>query len=321
MQRHIYLFIVPAFLIFFSILTYGIVMSLPVNCNHINHYITIPKDATLSSTSRILNDNLCVNSTLFKIVMKISMNEQNIKYGRYDFKSINNMRDLVNMVTSVTSDRVQITVVEGLKMQEIAIYLEKKMKIDVEKFLSLCYDKSLIKDLGLNDITCLEGYLYPDTYKLLKTYTEIDIIKIMVNQFLFNFNENISSNTVLSNSDIVILASIIQGEAIYTDEMKKISSVYHNRLNQNMLLQADPTIQYILPQKKRRILVKDTKIDNPYNTYVYKGLPPGPINNPGLDALIAASDPIQTDYLYFVANNEGRHDFNKTYRGHLRSKK
>jgi UPF0755 protein len=296
-------------------------MFLPVNCNHINHYITIPKDATLSSTSRILNDNLCVNSILFKIVMKISMNEQNIKYGRYDFKSVNNMRDLVDMVTSVTSDRVQITVIEGLKMQEIALYLEKKMNIDIETFLSLCYDRSLIKDLGLNDISSLEGYLYPDTYKLLKTYTEIDIIKIMVNQFIFNFNENISSETVLSDSDVVILASIIQGEAIYTDEMKKISSVYHNRLSRNMLLQADPTIQYILPKKKRRILVKDTKIDNPYNTYVYKGLPPGPINNPGLDALVAASDPMQTDYLYFVANNKGRHDFNETYRGHLRSKK
>ncbi len=321
MQRHIYLFIVPAFFIFFFILTYGIVMFLPVNCNHINHYITIPKDATLSSTSRILNDNLCVNSILFKIVMKISMNEQNIKYGRYDFKSVNNMRDLVDMVTSVTSDRVQITVIEGLKMQEIALYLEKKMNIDIETFLSLCYDRSLIKDLGLNDISSLEGYLYPDTYKLLKTYTEIDIIKIMVNQFIFNFNENISSETVLSDSDVVILASIIQGEAIYTDEMKKISSVYHNRLSRNMLLQADPTIQYILPKKKRRILVKDTKIDNPYNTYVYKGLPPGPINNPGLDALVAASDPMQTDYLYFVANNKGRHDFNETYRGHLRSKK
>ena len=296
-------------------------MSFPVSCNHINHYITIPKNATLSSTSKILNDNLCVNSILFKIIMKISMNEQNIKYGRYDFKSVNNMRDLVDMVTSVTSDRVQITVVEGLRMQEIALYLEKKMKIDVEKFLSLCYDKSFISDLGLNNISSLEGYLYPDTYKLLKTYTEIDIIKIMVNQFIFNFNENISSDSLLSNSDIVILASIIQGEAIYTDEMKKISSVYHNRLNQNMLLQADPTIQYILPKKKNRILVKDTKIDNPYNTYVYKGLPPGPINNPGLDALIAASAPIQTEYLYFVANNKGRHDFNKTYRGHLRSKK
>ena len=73
--------------------------------------------------------------------------------------------------------------------------------------------------------------------------------------------------------------------------------------------------------EKKRLLVKDTKIENPYNTYIYKGLPPGPINNPGIDALIAAGDPLQTDYLFFVADNKGRHIFNKTFQGHLRSKK
>ena len=103
--------------------------------------------------------------------------------------------------------------------------------------------------------------------------------------------------------------------------MKTISSVYYNRLNKNMLLQADPTIQYILPKVKKRILVKDTKIKNPYNTYLYKGLPPGPINNPGLSAIIAAAYPIKTDYLYFVANNKGRHIFNKTFKEHIKSKK
>ena len=88
-----------------------------------------------------------------------------------------------------------------------------------------------------------------------------------------------------------------------------------------MLLQADPTIQYILPKKKKRILVKDTKIKNPYNTYINKGLPPGPINNPGIDALVAAGNPLKTDFLYFVADKKGRHIFNKTFKAHLRSKK
>ena len=110
-------------------------------------------------------------------------------------------------------------------------------------------------------------------------------------------------------------------KAMYSDEMNKISSVYHNRLKKDMLLQADPTIQYILPKKKKRILVKDTKIKNPYNTYINKGLPPGPINNPGIDALVAAGDPLETDYLYFVADKKGRHIFNKTFKAHLRSKK
>ena len=143
----------------------------------------------------------------------------------------------------------------------------------------------------------------------------------MVNQFIYNFKEFVNNKTNLPDSDLVILASIIQGEAMYSDEMNKISSVYHNRLRKDMLLQADPTIQYILPKKKRRILVKDTKIQNPYNTYINKGLPPGPINNPGLDALIAAGNPLTTDYLYFVADNKGRHIFNKTFKGHLKSKK
>ena len=121
--------------------------------------------------------------------------------------------------------------------------------------------------------------------------------------------------------EIVTLASIIQGEAVYEDEMKIISSVYHNRLEKNMLLQADPTIQYILPKHKKRILYNDTQVIDPYNTYLYKGLPPGPINSPGRYALIAASLPNKTNYLYFVSNGEGTHLFNHTYKKHLTSKR
>ena len=143
----------------------------------------------------------------------------------------------------------------------------------------------------------------------------------MVKQFLFNYNEYIDNDIAkLDRNEIVILASIIQVEAMYDEEMRTISSVYHNRLNKNMLLQADPTIQYILPETKKRILVKHTKIKNPYNTYLYKGLPPGPINNPGISAIKAAAYPSQTDYFYFVADNKGRHIFNKTFKAHLKSK-
>ena len=321
MKKQTYPFIISIAIIFLLIFSYAFLLFIPIKCNHIDHYITIPKYATVNNTAKILNDNLCVNKTLFKIIMKITLNEKNIKYGRYDFKSVNNMRDLIQMITSVSSDRIQVTIIEGLKMQDIALYVEKKMNMDVETFLSICYDQNLIYSLGLQGINSLEGYLYPDTYIFLKTYTEYDIIKIMVNQYIYNFGEYVVNKTNLSSNDIVVLASIIQGEAIYVDEMNKISSVYHNRLARDMLLQADPTIQYILPAKKRKILVKDTKIDNPYNTYVNKGLPPGPINNPGLDALIAAANPLKTDYLYFVADNKGRHIFNKTYTSHLRSKK
>ena len=195
------------------------------------------------------------------------------------------------------------------------------MNMKTNQYNSNGFSKPYELLLALSSIFYLIIGLYYLRKTLLKSFTEKDVIEIMVKQFLFNYNEYIENNSItLNQNEVVILASIIQGEAMYSDEMKTISSVYHNRLNKNMLLQADPTIQYILPETKKRILVKHTKIKNPYNTYLYKGLPPGPINNPGLSALIAAAYPIKTDFLYFVADNKGRHIFNKTFKAHLKSK-
>ena len=119
-----------------------------------------------------------------------------------------------------------------------------------------------------------------------------------------------------SINEVVTLASIIQGEAARKSEMNMIASVYHNRLNKGMLLQADPTIQYIIPGENRRLWNKDLKIKSSYNTYLNKGLPPGPISNPGLSALIAAINPEKSEYLYFVSDAEGGHIFSKTVREH-----
>ena len=127
---------------------------------------------------------------------------------------------------------------------------------------------------------------------------------------------DIKNKEGLTINEVVTLASIIQGEAVKKTEMNMISSVYHNRLVKNMLLQADPTIQYIIPGKNRRLWNKDLKVNSPYNTYIHKGLPPGPISNPGLSALIAAVNPEKSDYLYFVSDAEGGHMFSKTIREH-----
>ena len=159
---------------------------------------------------------------------------------------------------------------------------------------------------------------------MLKSYTEEDIIQVMVNQYNYNYDKYIKDageRMNFSKLEITTLASIIQGEAMDEKEMPMISSVYHNRLIKKMYLQADPTIQYIIPGENRRLYNKDLKVDSPYNTYKYKGLPPGPINNPGLAALIAATKPDKTDYLYFVADGSGKHIFSKTNSEHNRAKK
>jgi len=321
MTRKQLIFLSIVLSIFGLIFLYGSILSWNVSCNHISNKIVINKGDTLDDVSRILEQNLCINSSIFKIAMKITLNEKNIKYGRYDLKSVKNLRDVVNVITSVSKERTKVTIIEGFKIQNISLLLQKKMNIDVEKFMSLCFNQKFIDSFSLKDeIPNLEGYLYPDTYYFLNTYTEEDMIRIMVKQFLYNFNEYVINYTNLNNHEIITLASIIQAEAMYVDEMKTISSVYHNRLKKDMLLQADPTVQYLMPKQKKRILLKDTKIDNIYNTYKYKGLPPGAINNPSIDAIVAAADPIKTEYLYFVADKNGRHIFNKTYQGHLKSK-
>ena len=122
--------------------------------------------------------------------------------------------------------------------------------------------------------------------------------------------------------EIVTLASIIQGECIYSDEMDTVSSVNINRLRKGWLLQADPTIQYLKPGKNKRLYNKDyKKFDSPYNTYMYKGLPPGPINSPGIEAIVAAASPAKTDFMFFVAMGNGRHFFTKKEEDHNRAKR
>ena len=268
-----------------------------------------------------LKEELCLqNESIFMIALTLTMKNRQIRSGRYNLRGISSIGQLVNVITSQSSDRVKVTLIEGWTLEHFASELQKKLEIDSNKFLRLCRDYNFTHSLGI-DAPSLEGFLFPDTYILLKTYTEEDIIRVLVNQFKHNMKalKHISS-VKLNIREIATMASIIQGEAMYEDEMSVISSVYHNRLKRRMLLQADPTIQYIIPGKSRRLYNKDLEVDDPYNTYKYKGLPPGPINNPGLAALKAAMNPAETNYLYFVSNLDGRHTFTHTSDEHNQAK-
>ena len=182
----------------------------------------------------------------------------------------------------------------------------------------LCYDKNFIKSLGIDlYIQSLEGFLYPDTYVLLKTYNEKDIIKILTKRFMDIYNKEIyQMDSNMSILEIMSLASIIQGEAMIVVEMPIISSVYHNRLKRKMKLEADPTVLYFMnledlenfkkhsgTKKSTRIFKKYKKMKNPYNTYLNYGLPLGPINNPGLEAIKSAINPAQTEKKYYYFGN------------------
>jgi len=282
--------------------------------------IDISEGSTVSSVANLLYETeyfSTIDVFAFKLIMKLSFKEDKIYTGRYNLSEIKNIGGLVDLITSNSGTKITLTFIEGWGIEEYASKLHNAIGIDSVKFTKLC-QSNYIEEFGINAPSC-EGYLYPDTYDFLTSYNEKQVFDRMVNQFLNKYNNFIRNKAELMNmsvNEVVALASIIQGEAARNSEMNKISSVYHNRLTKGMKLEADPTIQYIIPGENRRLVFKDLKIDNPYNTYLIRGLPPGPINNPSLSALMASVNPEKSDYIYFVADTEGGHMFSKTLKEH-----
>jgi UPF0755 protein len=215
-----------------------------------------------------------------------------------------------------------VTIPEGIWLPDLAGLLSRKMGLDSTKIMELSYDSKFIKSMGI-EAKSLEGYLLPETYFFDKMMDEKSVLQFLVRQ-----NEKIFDSLNLAKMkklnmtrhEILTLASIIDGESNKFDEFAKISSVYHNRLKRGMMLQADPTIQYLLrAERPKRILFKHLEIKSPYNTYKNYGLPPSPINNPGKQAILAAINPLNTNYYYFVADTDGRHKFATTLSEHNRN--
>ncbi len=312
--------------ILFVVTIYIIVLSWSISCSDSDNIVVIPKGASVERVINIIKDNKCLtgmDSSVLKLSLYLTFRNGKIYPGRYTFNGITSIGNLINLITKQSGVRKKVTLLEGWTVEEIADELNDKLQIDTYKFISLCRDFNFVNSLNIN-APSIEGFLFPDTYIFLSSYTEKQIITLMVNQFFLKYKKHISgfkNKNLPSMRHVVTMASIIQGEAMFDDEMSTISSVYHNRLKRKMLLQADPTIQYIVPGKNIRLYNKHLKLDSPYNTYMYKGLPPGPINNPGLAALKAAVKPEVTNYLFFVADGEGRHIFTRNNNDHNKAKK
>ena len=274
---------------------------------------------------RLVDMNILNEPYSFLIASKLLFLDKSIKPGKYNLLDINNIKDLLLRLTSSGYDYISITIPEGWNIKQIARKLHQSNLVDSIKFNTLCSDEYFITTLDIGSVKYLEGYFFPETYFISSNQTEKEIISMMVNQFKkrVNLKKEDYQKYGFNFHDLIILASIIQGEAMDIDEMSTISSVFHNRLNKKMFLDANATIQYIIPGKNRRLMNKDLEVNNTYNTYKYKGLPPGPINNPGLDAIMAASQPLKTDYIYFVKDpdNFSKHLFNETFKGHEKARR
>ncbi len=218
---------------------------------------------------------------------------------------------------------VEVTVKEGLRREAAVKLLAEALDLDAEKLLRLTSDPPFCRKVGV-DAESLEGYLFPETYRFSVEMEEAGVIEMMVKRFFKVFDTNRASRARelgLTLHEVVTLASIIEGEAQLDRERPLISAVYHNRLKRDMPLQADPTVQYAIPDGPRRLFYKDYQVDSPYNTYRHRGLPPGPILSPGEASLKSALWPADVAHLYFVARGDGLHLFSRTNEEHERAKR
>ena len=241
--------------------------------------------------------------------------------GKYRLKPSMRVKEILDTLTRGDILYENVTIPEGLTIKETASLLSQKIGIDASRFESLCRKRETAEKLEI-DASDLEGYLFPETYSLFWGIDEFEVIENMVTQFFKVVDETMIHQATISGmtlKNMVILASIIELEARLDEERPIISQVYHKRLKIGMTLGADPTLQFALGEK-RRLTSKDKKIKSPYNTYLHAGLPPGPICSPGKASLIAALEPADTNFLYFVARGDGSHVFSKTNRDHINAK-
>jgi UPF0755 protein len=286
--------------------------------------IHISKGSTLIDVSVELYDKKVINNkSSFILAVKMLGYEKDIPAGKFNIVNASTNYSLINNLINSVNVSKKVTILEGWSINEIAEKLHTSIKIDKKSFIKASQNENLLKKWDVNS-NSFEGYLFPNTYQFTEDETAIEIINKMVSEYKKNITKKMRdrmSKMDLTENEVLTLASIIEGEAIYDSERPRISGVYHNRLNKGMRLQADPTIQYIINDSPRRLLNKDLKIKSPYNTYLNHGLPPGPINNPGIESIKAALYPEEIDFLYFVAKGDGYHTFSKTEKEHNRAKR
>ncbi|MFS0689816.1 endolytic transglycosylase MltG [Sporosarcina sp. 179-K 8C2 HS] len=302
--------------------------------------VEIPIGSGLTSISEMLEaKGLVKDAKIFKYYAKFN-NEAQFQAGSYGLTKAMTMDELIESLKTGKVYRTPVftmTIPEGLMLNQIAAIVEKRIGIPEKEFLDYVNDEQTIADLMgryPNILTeeileedvryPLEGYLFPATYPF---YEEKPSVETVVTTMLDATSDNITPYFAYLESNkksvhwLLTFASLLEREATAKTDRETIASVFYNRLDEGMPLQTDPTVLYALGKHKDRVLYSDLEVQDPYNTYVHKGLPPGPIANAGRSSIEAVVDPSITDYLYFLAGKDGQNHFAKTYEEHLKLKK
>ncbi len=285
--------------------------------------VYVPPDTGFKGIETILiSQGVIEPDPRFPIIARFMGVSKKLKAGEYQFTAGQTPYQVLKELESGSTLQRPLTIPEGANIYQIADIIAKQGCGSKERFLALVKEPQFIEGFGFN-FDSLEGYLFPDTYNCSRGQDEKNIIKAMVGRFKEVFSEIGSQRAEgapsLSAHEIVTLASIVEKETAVAEERPLIARVFLNRLKRGMRLQSDPTVIYGLANFDGNLTRRDLKEATPYNTYVIKGLPPGPIGNPGREAIEAVLNPADEKYLYFVSKNDGTHHFSKTLKDHNRA--
>ncbi len=281
----------------------------------------VREGATLTEVADGLEKREIVsNKTLLLLWGRVAGYGAKIKAGEYRLNSNMPPLKVLHTLSRGLVITHPVTIPEGFDITQIAQELEKKGLADRAQFLALATDPDIAAKYGLSG-PGLEGYLYPDTYRFSRGRPPLSIIDIMVKRFfdiISPLREEIQASG-MTLEQIITLASVIEKETGQGEERPIIASVFLNRLKKGMRLESDPTVIYGIRDFNGNLTKQDLTQSTPYNTYVIRGLPPGPIASPGKESIQAVLFPAKTDYLYFVSKNDGSHQFSRTLTEHNRA--
>jgi UPF0755 protein len=274
--------------------------------------VTIPEGATANQAASLLKrQGVIFSASWFKVLVKLTGTGKKVMPGEYTLRrNMSAEEALWKLTHSVYISSIKVVIPEGWRMEQVAERLEAQGITKAQDFLKLAAAGGL------------EGYLFPSTYNLEKNMPAQEVINLLKLEFDRQIRPLFSKGFAqgLDERKTLIIASIVEREAVVDSERPLIAAVYINRVRKRMPLEADPTTQYALGYWKKGLTYKDLKVKSPYNTYVVNGLPPGPICSPGKSSVQAALAPANFDALYFVADRKGKHIFNASFKEHLKAK-
>ena len=293
-----------------------------------------PGETAATIAPRLQRDGLVSDGQLFLYVVRYRGVDAQLEAGEYELRPNMTMDEIIDTLQHGRLQEVSITIPEGRRAEEVAALLQEQGLVDSEVFFALVRSGSDGYDFLANRPaeapTSLEGFLFPETYRIPKDYDAAQILDLLLGTFGERFTPEMvqaAAQKGMSIYQVVTLASIVEREAVVAEERSIIADVYLNRLEQGMYLQSDPTVQYALGYQEESgqwwkipmSLEVDMQVDSPYNTYLYGGLPPGPICSPGLASIQAVLEPADTAYLFFFSKFDGSHAFAETYEEHLQN--